>query len=528
MNDFINFPSNIDKAVGAVAPSASIIIAKGIEWDNSYIHVRDYGSASALLAHVRSKAIYSTDSAAPAKEGKWVWRPQANSADIQKANYMAYKNSPYENEWHFAFITSVEWLSHNSCQVNYELDVFSECWYSCNKLPCFVERMHIAKADDEIGANLVPDNLETGSMECYHHDFIDWGEMYIGVYVTEMPRGGTPPGTSRLYNGVYNGLISYVEEATDYDKVTQLIESYDEGNADAIQLIYMFPKICLNTGDKPTDISGGFSVKYEYGYEPKNNKIFSYPYSYCILDDNSGNSYEYKPELFPQGSYQFTSTGVRNTMPAVYTRPINYDGVRFDNWNYGFTTTSFPLCAWATDTFKAWLAQNKNSMSLGIIGSGLNILGGAFKGASVGSLAGSAGTVAGALSGAGSGIMGIASTVAEVMDKSVVPNQAKGNVNSDSVKVGLGICRCDMYGMRPTLKMCKVIDDFWSAFGYPIHEITTPLTNSRSSWNYVKTIDCGFTADAELDLLKRFRNIFNNGVTIWHTDDIGNYGLDNN
>lgn len=528
MNDFINFPSNIDKAVGAVAPSASIIIAKGIEWDNSYIHVRDYGSASALLAHVRSKAIYSTDSAAPAKEGKWVWRPQANSADIQKANYMAYKNSPYENEWHFAFITSVEWLSHNSCQVNYELDVFSECWYSCNKLPCFVERMHIAKADDEIGANLVPDNLETGPMECYHHDFIDWGEMYIGVYVTEMPRGGTPPGTSRLYNGVYNGLISYVEEATDYDKVTQLIESYDEGNADAIQLIYMFPKICLDTDDIPKDVSQTFNVKYEYGYEPKNNKIFTYPYSYCIVDDNSGNSYEYKPELFPQGTYHFKSTGVRNTMPAVYTRPTNYDGVKFDNWNYGFTTTSFPLCAWATDTFKAWLAQHKNSMSLGIIGSGLNILGGAFKGASVGSLAGPAGTVVGGLSGAGSGIMGIASTVAEVMDKSVVPNQAKGNVNSDSIKVGLGICRCDIYGMRPTLKMCKVIDDFWSAFGYPIHEITTPLTNSRSSWNYVKTIDCGFTANAELDLLKRFRNIFNNGVTIWHTDDIGNYGLDNN
>ena len=292
MLDFIDFPSNIDMNVGAVAPSAEVIIAKGIEWDDDYIHVRPYSSATELVNHVRSKAVWQSSACAPVKEGKFSFRPDNNSAPINECNYIAYNNKPYEDKWHFGFITGVNWVSHNSCEVTFKYDVFQECWYTVNLLPCFVERMHISKADDEIGANLVPDNLETGPMECYHHDFIDWGEMYIGAYVTEMPRGGTPPGTSRLYNGVYNGLISYVEEATDYDKVTQLIESYDEGNADAIQLIYMFPKICLDTDNTPTDVSQTFNVKYEYGYEPKNNKIFTFPYSYCIVDDNSGNSYE--------------------------------------------------------------------------------------------------------------------------------------------------------------------------------------------------------------------------------------------
>ena len=114
------------------------------------------------------------------------------------------------------------------------------------------------------------------------------------------------------------------------------------------------------------------------------------------------------------------------------------------------------------------------------------------------------------------------------MDKQVIPNQAKGNINSDSINVALNICRVDLYGMRPTLGMCKVLDDYWSTFGYPIHEITTPLWNSRQSWNYIKTVDCGFTAEAELDILKQFRAIFNKGVTLWHTNDIGNYNLSNN
>lgn len=215
-------------------------------------------------------------------------------------------------------------------------------------------------------------------------------------------------------------------------------------------------------------------------------------------------------------------------MPAVYTRPINYAGVQFDNYNFGFSTTSFPLCAWSVDTFKAWLAQNKNSLALGVISSGMNMVGGAFKAGAIGSLAGPAGTVVGAISGAGSGFMQIAGTVAQVLDKQVIPNQAKGNINSDSINIALNKCRVDLYGMRPTLKMCKVLDDYWSAFGYPIHEITTPLWNSRSSWNYIKTIDCAFTAEAELSILKDFRNLFNKGVTLWHTDNIGNYGLDNN
>lgn len=528
MQDFIDFPSNIDMDIGAQAPVAQVILAKGIEWDNSYIHVRAYDSVNALVQHVQSKAVWSSNNCSPVKEGTYAFSPDSNSADINDCNYIAFKNAPYSDKWEFGFITDVTWKSHNSCVVTWEYDVFSMCWYGANLLPCFVERMHIAKSDDTIGANVVPDDLETGPMECFKHSSSDWGEMYIGLYLTEMPRGEVPPGTARLYNGVYSGLISYVTPASEYDNVTQLLELYDEGNADAVQLIYMFPKLCLRTEDVPDTDLITMAIDVDYGYTPKNNKIYTYPYSYFIVDDNQGNCNTYKPELTVQGILQMKSFGFRNTMPVVFSCPVNYAGVQNENYNFGFTTNQFPLCAWSVDTFKSWLAQNKNSLALSAISSGINGIGKGFAGASLGSSVGPVGTIVGGLSGFTSGISGIAGIMAQVLDKEVVPNQAKGKIGTDSVNVGLGTVRLDVYGMRPKLSMCKSIDDYWTAFGYPIHQITTPLTNSRSSWNYIKTVDCGFTSDADLDLLKRFRGIFDKGVTIWHTDDVGNYSLANN
>ena len=51
---------------------------------------------------------------------------------------------------------------------------------------------------------------------------------------------------------------------------------------------------------------------------------------------------------------------------------------------------------------------------------------------------------------------------------------------------------------------------------------------NRSSWDYVKTVGCGLTGKVDLDQLKKLRTIFDNGVFIWHTNDIGNFGLANN
>ena len=82
--------------------------------------------------------------------------------------------------------------------------------------------------------------------------------------------------------------------------------------------------------------------------------------------------------------------------------------------------------------------------------------------------------------------------------------------------------------MNVKAEMAKTIDDFFTMFGYPVHRIKKPNLNSRSSWNYVKTVECGITGNCILQDLQTLRKIFDKGVTIWHTNDVGNYNLSNN
>ena len=536
---FTNFPASIDLNIKKVQPQTEIYLASGIEWDNNYIHVRAFSSATDLLNHVISKVPddkFHIQNSAPVRTGNLTVRIEANEAVAMKLNYMAFRNMPYESTWHFAFINNVTWLSSDSVSIDFELDIFSECFYTTNFKPCFVERMHIPKAQDVAGANVVPDDIETGVMECYHHTYIDLGVPYVGLYVTDLVQAGDETVYTHYLNNMYSGLYytAYkMENELDAKTVDALLLKY-QGKEDAINNMVMFPGVCVPSKDGGfTTLTHSSQIDLDFGYSPKNQKLFTYPYVYCTLDDNGGNVVNYKPELFSGNNWEFKVTGCAVSMPQVMVRPTNYCGID-DNFQHGFVISNFPICAWSYDTYKAWIAQNKNSLALSkevayrSIGQGF-ITGGMTLAGSIatGSIAG--GAIAGQQVGNAlvSGVNQIQQLEATKQDKDFLPATARGKINVENIRFAMGLDRVDLYAMRPKLSMCKVIDDYWTAFGYPIHEITTPQINSRSSWNYVKTVDCAFTADAEMNILSRYRDIFNKGVTIWHTNDIGNYNLSN-
>lgn len=538
-DDFINLPQSIDLNIKKTAPQTEIYLARGIEWDNSYIHARAYNSSSELLSHVISKVPsddYHITNSAPVRTGKATVKIQANEAVAMKLNYMAFRNMPYDSEWHFAFINNVTWLSADSVIIDFELDVFSECYYTTNFLPCFIERMHIPKSEDVAGANVVPDDIETGVMECYYHTYIDLGLPYVGLYVTKLVQAGDENVYKHYLNNMYSGLYytAYkMEDELDAQQIDALIKKY-EGKEDAIQNMVMFPGVCVPTEDGGfTTLTHSSQIDLDFGYSPKNQKLFTYPYVYCNLDDNGGNVVTYKPELFSGNNWEFKVTGCAVSMPQVMVRPTNYCGLK-DNFQHAFVISNFPICAWSYDTYKAWVAQNKNSLALskeiayrdmgkGFISAGMTLAGSMATGNMIGA------AIAGQQAGSAlvSGMNQIQSLEATKADKDFLPPTARGKINVENIRFAMGLDRVDLYAMRPKISMCKVIDDFWTAFGYPIHQITTPQIHSRSSWNYIKTVDCAFTADAEMSMLSKYRDLFNKGITIWHTDQIGNYNLSN-
>ena len=72
------------------------------------------------------------------------------------------------------------------------------------------------------------------------------------------------------------------------------------------------------------------------------------------------------------------------------------------------------------------------------------------------------------------------------------------------------------YKMSIKQEYAKIIDDFFSMFGYKVNEVKIPNVTGRQNWNYVKTIDANILGDLPQEDMQKLKDIFNSGVTFWH------------
>jgi hypothetical protein len=64
-------------------------------------------------------------------------------------------------------------------------------------------------------------------------------------------------------------------------------------------------------------------------------------------------------------------------------------------------------------------------------------------------------------------------------------------------------------------------------YGYKVNEVKTPNFHTRQNFNYIQTASCNIQGNFNNEDLNELKTIFDSGITLWHTDDIGNYSLDN-
>ena len=76
-------------------------------------------------------------------------------------------------------------------------------------------------------------------------------------------------------------------------------------------------------------------------------------------------------------------------------------------------------------------------------------------------------------------------------------------------------------------EFAKIIDDYFSMFGYATHRTKVPNITGRPSWNYVKTIDAKIIGSVPFGDMERIKQMFNDGVTFWHGDWVGDYTRNN-
>lgn len=162
-----------------------------------------------------------------------------------------------------------------------------------------------------------------------------------------------------------------------------------------------------------------------------------------------------------------------------------------------------PICAWATDYYTNWCTQNavnlKTDVANTLLGTASNLLHGDVVGTALGAT------------------QAITNTMAQLESAKLIPNQASGQVNCGDINMAMQQVGFSATVMSVRKEYAIRLDGYFDMFGYKTNMVKLPNVTGRQNWNFVKTIDCYIEGDTvPQDDLNEIKNLFNNGIRIWH------------
>lgn len=510
-----------------IQPNTSVWVFKDVPFDEHYEHTRDFSSKAQQWSYLLDNYL------------KYYWikntyqRASRNSIKVEKkcddlydCNYMAFTNINYGDKVFYCFIKEVKYINDNVTEIVYEIDPLQTWLFDYSLGSCFVEREHTA--DDSIGANLVPENLECGDYiyrECKRDgvarpDCEDLKNLVIVLFCTVDENYDDSAGQfdGRMYSGLYpvirngdgrnghgDGTYFYLTNAGT-NACNYWIQHLPILRTNAIKMAVVMPKMFAESHD----VEGGeYLDKNEVllrsdGTQVRNNKCLCYPYNFIYVSNNHGKSAVYKYEHFvtQTGKCSFTIQMDRTPNPMALLVPEAYMGVEA-NYDQALDLGGYPQVAFDVDSFKAWLAQNAGGLATSALTMAYTQQGSVEKEQLGGKI-----LKYGGIHGVISGVVG--GTIAGIQ-----PPQSMG-AQQGSVQVAAGIQNFTFYNKRLRPEYATIIDDYFQAYGYACHQIKVPNTKSRIKWNYVKTVGAIVHGDLPNDEAERIRNIYDNGVTFWH------------
>lgn len=537
--------------------NSNIIICKNIKLDKSYKDVLNYTEAQ-MVTLCQANAVASASNYSFIRGERGYIKTSFSYNDALKCNYMAFQNPDYSNKWFFAFIDDVIYDNDGTARIRYIVDEFSTWFDYWNPEPCFVEREHVN--DDTIGLHTYPEGLECG-------DYVInvTGDIETNLHTTELICIGvswlpdnTPFATpNRVYAGVFSGvyyvLFKFTESAA---KFVQAMA--DLGHVNDIVNLFMIPISIANvdytdgwsTGDLGNQTNINFRVLPNSagiitlrnaditlsrpstinGYTPKNNKLFCYPYNVLAITNNVGTMAEYRYEDFINNTPIFSLIAAVSPSCSVWLFPNNYkkSSDTKGGYNWGIPVAKYPQGSWSGDQYTNWMTQN-----------GVNLFGTRIDAPTSHGIMGSLQAIGGALTGnfeaIGSGLGSMFGAVTEQYRASMIPTTIGGQVNSGDVCYAYNKMSPTYYKMTIRDEYARIIDDWFSRFGYKINRVKLPNQIGRTYWNFVKIgagESIGYSTNQTRSVpaasMEIINTIYRNGTTIWHNHaNIGNYSLNN-
>ena len=435
--------------------------------------------------------------------------------EIYTCNYLAFQNSSYGNKWFYAFITGVEYINNETSEVSFQIDIMQSYFFNLEFKSCYIERQHTL--GDAIGENIVEEPIATGDYiynSCSKSGLFD--EYCVVLATTEGDLFKDNDVAYSKYTGYVGGLpslITYIvfdayymtdfsDSALSYVK-TVLDGMVAQNKVDAIISLSLIPKALVPTGkETTTKIFNTSRPKALGNYIPRNNKLYTYPYAYLSIE-NGKSEQIYRYEYFTDPTaIKFEIDSTLSATPEFSMTPKNYMNVE-KNYLKKQVISDFPFLAYSIDSYKQWLATKSQSYYLGVIGG---------------------------IVGAGQNASGLFGLLQADAQASVEQTKGDKVQSQNSATIDIATRAKDFYTIHKTLtpSYLKIIDDYFTRYGYAIKRNQVPIFNARPHYTYVKTHGALVTGGAPADDISKICDILNNGITFWiNASEVGNYSLDN-
>lgn len=281
------------------------------------------------------------------------------------------------------------------------------------------------------------------------------------------------------------------------------------------------------------------------------HKLYTSPYHWIEMHDYRGNVVKIRPEYLKENKLVVTrkgSLGLSNKVSyhiRYYANHWKSEPLAINTEHEHALIDQQPNdISIKNEHLAAFIQGNKNQLSLertqsmanavfSVANSGIGIAGALGDGARAYGMKGGSGApgVASAISGGVMGLydsaMTIAGQQAKKSDLANMPASLSKMGGNTAFDIGYGFIGVFLVFKSIKNEYKKTINDYFHAFGYKSNQLKLPNLTTRPRFNYVQTNEANIYGNINQQYLEQIREIFNSGITLWHTNAVGDYEGDN-
>lgn len=122
----------------------------------------------------------------------------------------------------------------------------------------------------------------------------------------------------------------------------------------------------------------------------------------------------------------------------------------------------------------------------------------------------------------------VAGAMAKVQDAKATADNATLQGGDTYFNYGYENLGVKLISYQITQEYIDLLQDYFGKYGYKVHKVKIPNIHTRQNWNYIQTVGANIVGNIPQMFIDALEQLFNQGITIWHTTDVGNYNLPNN